>query len=30
MHLGKTFEQVGKFVARGFFVVNDDSIYWHG
>ena len=30
MHLGKTFKQVGKLVAGGFFVVNDYSIYWHG
>jgi glutathione synthase/RimK-type ligase-like ATP-grasp enzyme len=29
MDLGETFQQVSEFVARGFFVINDESIYRH-
>ena len=29
MDLGKTFQEVSEFVARGFFVINDESIYRH-
>jgi hypothetical protein len=29
MHLWKTLEQVGQFVARRFFVVNNQGINWH-